>query len=296
MPEAPPHAPDAPDALVGLRAVVTGSSRGLGAAVARDLVNRGAHVIVNGTDADRAGAIGRDLRAPVVVGSVADEAVAERLIETCVSEFGGLDLLVNNAGIVRDAVLSRAQADDFDAVIAVHLRGTWLTSRAAARAMLGSGGAIVNVVSGTALYGNVGQSAYAAAKGGILGLTRALALELRRHGISVNAIAPVTRTEMVEPLLEHAAELAPSFGQPEDVAPIVALLASPAARELTGLVVGFDGRQLTMWSHPQAHPPITIDGAAGLGGLTAALSGAPRLTPNPDAFGHAVHRVLGVSW
>ena len=114
--------------LNGLRAVVTGSSRGLGAAIARDLAGRGARVVVNGTDEARVTAMAQELGAPLVVGSVAEEAVAQALVDTCVAEFGGIDLLVNNAGMTRDAVLTRARAEDFDAVIAVHLRGTWLTT------------------------------------------------------------------------------------------------------------------------------------------------------------------------
>jgi 3-oxoacyl-[acyl-carrier protein] reductase len=280
--------------LSGLRAVVTGSSRGFGAAVARDLVARGARVVVSGTDPARTAAVATELRAPMVIGSVADEAVADALVERCVSELGGIDLLVNNAGITRDGMLVKATADDFDAVVAVHLRGSWLASRAAARAMGSDGGAIVNVVSGTALYGNLGQSVYAAAKGGMLALTRTLALELRRRRIRVNALAPVVRTEMVAPLLRIDAGLADSFGAPEAVAPIVALLASPAAAELSGLALGFDGRHLTAWSHPHAQEVIEVPGAADLGELADALSRLPHLTPNPDAFGRSVLAALGV--
>jgi 3-oxoacyl-[acyl-carrier protein] reductase len=280
--------------LDGVRAVVTGSTRGLGAAIARDLSARGAGVVVNGTDRERVRALAGELGSPVVVGSVADEAIAEALVERCVAEFGGIDLLVNNAGITRDAALVKASVDDLDAVLAVHVRGTWLTSRAAARAMRGQGGTIVNVISGTALYGNAGQSAYAAAKGGILALTRALALELRRLAIRVNAISPVVRTDMIAPLLEFAPELAPSLGAAEDVAPLVALLASPAAAKLSGIVLGFDGRQLTAWSHPAAQATVKVTDSHDLAVLSDALQRLPHPTANPDEFGQGVFRALGV--
>ena len=280
--------------ISGLRAIVTGSSRGLGAAIARDLAARGAHVVINGTDSNRCHAIARDLDAPVVVGSVADEGTVSELIDTCVRRFGGLDLLVNNAGITRDGMLAKVSVADFDAVVAVHLRGTWLACRAAARAMRSDGGSILNVVSGTALYGNVGQSAYAAAKGGILALTRALALELQRSRIRVNAIAPVARTEMVMPLLEINEELAPLFGAPQDVAPVVALLASSAATDVSGIVVGFDGQRLCVWTHPSSREAVVVAVPSSLDELAQAFRTLPRLTPNPDALGGAVHRLLGV--
>lgn len=280
--------------LTGLRAVVTGSSRGFGAAVARDLVARGALVVVNGTDAERTNAIAEELGAVAAIGSVADEAVAESLVATCVAEFGGIDLLVNNAGITRDATLVKARVEDFDSVVSVHLRGSWLTSRAAARAMRPDGGSILNVISGTALFGNVGQSVYAAAKGGLLAMTRSLAIELRRSRIRVNAIAPVVRTEMVTPLLDIAPDLDASFGSPEEVAPVVALLASAAAAGLSGVVLGFDGQRLTAWSHPSAEESMEIASVIELDGLSDALARLPHLTSNPDEFGRSVLRALGV--
>jgi 3-oxoacyl-[acyl-carrier protein] reductase len=281
-------------ALAGLRAVVTGSTRGLGAAVARDLASRGARVVINGTDAERCGALAAELGAVAVVGSVAEEQVADALIATCVEAFGGIDLLVNNAGITQDGMLVKATVDQFDAVVAVNLRGTWLMSRAAARAMRGGGGGgIVNVVSGTALFGNVGQSVYAAAKGGVLSMTRTLALELGRSAIRVNAIAPVVHTEMVAPLLALEPGLADSFGEPEVVAPVVALLASPAASELTGVVLGFDGKRLTAWSHPEAQESVEVALPGDLDAMAAALARLPRLVPNPDQFGLSVLRALG---
>ena len=280
--------------LGGLRAVVTGSSKGLGEAIARDLVARGARVVVSGTDKERTSAVASGLGVPAVVGSVADESVADALIACCVQAYGGIDLLVNNAGITRDAMLSRATVEQFDAVVGVNLRGTWLCSRAAARAMKGSGGQIINVVSGTALFGNVGQSVYAAAKGGVLAMTRSLSLELQRSGIRVNAIAPVVATEMVTPLLEVDSSMASWFGSPSEVAPIVALLASDAAAGLTGVVLGFDGGWLKAWSHPEASDKVAVTPRGNLDGLAAALSELHLPTPNPDDFGQTVMRALGV--
>jgi 3-oxoacyl-[acyl-carrier protein] reductase len=248
---------------------------------------------LNGTDSERCGSLAAELGAVAVVGSVAEEPVADALIATCVEAFGGIDLLVNNAGITQDGMLVKATVDQFDAVVAVNLRGTWLMSRAAARAMRGGGGLIVNVVSGTALFGNVGQSVYAAAKGGVLSMTRTLALELRRSAIRVNAIAPVVHTEMVAPLLALEPGLGDSFGEPEAVAPVVALLASPAASELTGVVLGFDGKRLTAWSHPDAQESVEVASPGDLDAMAAALARLPRLIPNPDQFGLSVLRALG---
>lgn len=281
--------------LDGVRAVVTGSTRGFGEAVARELAAQGARLVVNGTDAERCAALADELGAVGVPGSVADEDVADALVSACVGAYDGIDLLVNNAGNSRDGMLRRASAEDFDAVIAVHLRGTWLTCRAAARAMHGHGGAIVNVVSGTAMFGNVGQSAYAAAKGGVLGLTRTLALELARSGVRVNAIAPVVKTDMVAPLLELDPALGTWFGAPEDVARVVTFLASPAAADLTGGVLGFDGTTLSVWSHPESVAQVAREDGWAPEDFAAALATAPDPRPNPDAFGRAVHEKLGVS-
>jgi NAD(P)-dependent dehydrogenase (short-subunit alcohol dehydrogenase family) len=285
------------DALQGVRAVVTGSTRGLGEAVVRDLVARGASVVVNGTSEERCAALASELGARAVPGSVADEAVADALVATCVDAYGGIDVLVNNAGVARDGMLSRMTAEQFDEVIAVHLRGTWLAARAAARAMKGTGGSIVNVTSGTALFGNLAQSNYAAAKGGILALTRSLSLELARLGIRVNAISPIVMTDMIDPLAGLAGdrwdEVAALFGSPEQVAPIVAFLASPASADITGQVLGFNGRRLAVWSHPTMLRRVERD-AWSLDDMAAALDG-DLAELQPDELGAAVLGLMGVA-
>lgn len=286
--------------LAGIRAVVTGSTRGLGLAFARELVRGGASVVVNGRTAAACDAalatLGAGDQVAAVPGSVADEAVADGLVSTCVERFGGVDFVVNNAGVVRDASLAKMRAEDFDEVVAVHLRGAWAVSRAAARAMRGHGGAILNVVSGTALYGFPGQSNYAAAKGGMLAMTRALSLELRRHDIRVNALAPIAMTEMTAGLAGNGA-LAAHFGAPDDVAPIVAFLASPAAAHISGQVLTFNGRELVIWSHPAPVADAARDGRWEAADFAAELGGesSPLQAVNPDALGRAAHHALGLA-
>jgi NAD(P)-dependent dehydrogenase (short-subunit alcohol dehydrogenase family) len=243
--------------LRGLAAVVTGSSRGLGRAFAEALAAAGASLVVNGTDPQAAESVAAAIRerggaAIACAGSVADPEACERLVQTCVGQYGGIALLVNNAGITRDRSLVRMTAAEFDEVVAVHLRGTWACSAAAARAMRSSGGAIVNVTSGAGLFGTFGQANYAAAKAGIVGLTRVMDIELSRYGIRVNALAPVARTAMTA-VFDHGAvthEL--EFPPPESVAPIVVYLAGEASRQLHGQVLSFDGTRLSVWSHPEA--------------------------------------------
>jgi 3-oxoacyl-[acyl-carrier protein] reductase len=288
-------------ALRGKRAVVTGSTRGLGFAFARELAEQGASVVINGRDARACAKAEAQLSASgtavaSVPGSVADEQVAEQLIATCVDRFGGVDLLVNNAGITRDRTLLKMSAEDFDEVVAVHLRGAWAASRSAARAMRAAGGSIVNIVSGSALYGLVGQCNYAAAKGGMLALTRALSLELRRYQIRVNAVYPTALTDMTRPLFELAAPgaLDSWFRPPQDVAPLVAFLASDQSAQITGQVLAFDGRELTVWSHPEPVSAVRRDGPWNSGDMAAALLGepSPLAALHPDQLGRHVHQAL----
>jgi NAD(P)-dependent dehydrogenase (short-subunit alcohol dehydrogenase family) len=249
---------DQDQGVAGARVVVTGSTRGLGLAVARRLSARGAQVVVNGTDRKGCHSVATELGAPVVCGRIEDPGVAESLVDACVTEFGGIDAVVNNAGMTRDAMLTRMTREDLHDVLAVHVEGAWAMCQAAARVMKssGRGGAIVNLTSGTGLFGNPGQSNYAAAKGAILGLTRSLSLELARFGVDVNAVAPTVRTDMTA---EFASRLAsedtgghPVFGEPDAVAALFEYLCSPASRGMTGQVISFDGSDLSIWSHPRA--------------------------------------------
>ncbi|MUL65909.1 hypothetical protein BOO86_15645 [Mycobacterium sp. CBMA 234] len=241
----------------GVRVVVTGSTRGLGLAIAKRLKAAGARVVVNGTDGDRCRSVATDLDAVCVPGCVETPGIADALVDACVTEYGGVDAIINNAGMTRDAMLTRMTPDDFRSVLAAHVEGAWLVSQAAVKSMktAGTGGQIMNLTSGTGLFGNPGQSNYAAAKGAILGMTRALSLELARFAIDVNAVAPTVKTDMTAGLADALADSnedhPPVFGEPEDVAVLFEYLCSPASRGMTGQVLSFDGTQLSVWSHPR---------------------------------------------
>jgi 3-oxoacyl-[acyl-carrier protein] reductase len=253
---------------VGKRVVVTGASRGLGRAFALELARAGADVVINGTDAARLAETEKQVaaagaRCVAVPGSIADEAVAKRLVDRCVESLGGLDVLVNNAGVNRDRTLLKMSGEEFDEVIAVNLRGSWAAAKHAAAAMQERGGQIVNVTSNSGLTGSVGQTNYAAAKAGVVGMTLTWAQELARYGIRCNAIWPLALTDMTRPVYarrckeaEEAGKPAPAaadagFGAPEDVAQLVVFLASDAAAELNGQIISFNGRKLALWSHPR---------------------------------------------
>ncbi len=257
--------------LTDKAAIVSGSTRGLGRAFVEALARAGAGVVLNGTDRDRTEQAAAELREQGlqvigVGGGVQESAVADDLVRRCVAEFGRVDVVVNNAGITRDRTLVKMTDEDFDDVLAVHLRGAWALSRAATRVMRAAGacGSILNVVSGSALFGLVGQSNYAAAKGGMLGLTRALSLELARHDIRVNALYPVALTDMTQPVVDQIvasggkAEAVP-FGPADAVAPLVTWLASDQAARVTGQVIHFDGRDLTVWTHPRGAASARAD-------------------------------------
>ena len=277
--------------LTGKVAVVTGSGRGLGLAYATELARRGAAVVVNDVDAtvaDQAvaaiAADGGNVVAEVV--PVGGSEAAQALVDRAVGEFGRLDILVNNAGILRDATLWKMSDDDFDAVITTHLRGTFTCTRAAAVHMReqGEGGRIICVGSPTGQVGNFGQTNYAAAKAGIVGMVRTWAMELARAEITVNAIVPVAATAMTETIpflkpyvdaLKAGDELPPfarqqlGFGSPEDAAGLVAFLASDAAAGITGQAVGIGGDRLALWSHPSE---VVVEFADGTGWSADAIA------------------------
>ncbi len=256
--------------LTGRRIVVTGSSRGLGRAFALALAEHGAEVVVNGTQRALVDAVVAEIgrvggTATGVAGSVADDDLAEELIATCVREFGGVDAVVNNAGIVRDRTLMNMTPDEFDEVIAVNLRGTWSVSRHAARAMKeqGTGGLLLQIFSASGFVGSVGQTNYAASKAGVMGMLYAWDVELRRFGIRTNALWPVAETDMTEVVFEGARRRAAErgqpppeprdlgFGAPADIAPVVVHLCSPAAEHLRSQLITFNGTKLAVWQHPR---------------------------------------------
>ncbi|WUW18842.1 SDR family oxidoreductase [Streptomyces sp. NBC_01465] len=268
--------------LTGKVAVVTGSGRGLGLAYATALARAGAAVVINDLDGDTAGQAAKSLveaghRAVAEPGAVGTAEVADRLVARAVSEFGRIDVMVTNAGILRDRVLWKMTDDDFDAVITTHLRGTFTCARAAAVAMReqGGGGSLVLVGSPAGQRGNFGQTNYAAAKAGIAAMARTWSMELGRAGITVNAIVPVAATAMTEtipafaPYVEAMRRGEPlpaflrageGFGTAEDCAALVPFLASDAARDITGQCIGIGGDRLTLWSHPQETAAAYADG------------------------------------
>ena len=279
--------------LDGLPAVVTGSSRGLGRAFALALGAAGARVVVNGTQEGPthetvAAITAAGGTAVAAVGSVADHAFCEHLIETCVSEFSSIGLLVNNAGMTRDRSLFKMTPEEFDQVVAVHLRGTWSCTTAAAKAMRSTGGSIVNISSGAGLFGMFGQANYAAAKAGIVGLNRVIDLELSRFGVRANVLAPVARTDMTA--VFDGADVAHRlpFPPPESVAPVVVYLASDEARDIRGQVLSFDGTVLSVWSHPKAMATVERAGGWAPDDFADVLAPDVMERTHPDRWGAGV--------
>src|SRR3954463_7996616 len=292
--ERPRTSPSPQGALVDLTgkvAVVTGSGRGLGLAYALELARSGAAVVVNDVDQAVADAAVKAITeaggtAVAEVVPVGSSEAAQALVDRAVAEFGRLDILVNNAGILRDSTLWKMTDEQFDAVITTHLRGTFTCTRAAAIRLReqGEGGRIICVGSPTGQVGNFGQTNYAAAKAGIVGMVRTWAMELARAGITVNAIVPVAATAMTETVpflepyidaLETGGPLAEfgrrelSLGTPQDAAGVVAFLASDAAAGVTGQAVGIGGDRLALWSHPSE---VVVEFADGTGWSADAIA------------------------
>ncbi|WP_329547960.1 3-oxoacyl-ACP reductase [Streptomyces sp. NBC_01356] len=263
--------------LEGLAAIVTGAGRGLGRVEALELGRLGAAVVVNdygqsGRDGSGAASAGpaeevaaeiRDAggRSFAHTGDVADHEQARELVELAVAEFGKLDILVNNAGILRDRMVFSMSEDEWDSVIRVHLKGHFNTTHFAsvhwrARSKAAGGpvyGRIVNTSSEAFLAGSAGQPNYAAAKGGIVGLTTSTALALAKYGVTANAICPRARTRMTQDVFAGLAE--PGDGldplAPEHVAPLVGYLASPAAGQVNGQLLVVHGGMVAVVERPR---------------------------------------------
>jgi len=241
--------------LSGKVAVVTGASRGIGAGIAERLAAQGAKVVVNHrASAEGAETVAARIReaggeAVVVQADVSRSADAQRLIKTAIETFGGLHILVNNAGTTRDMVIMMMKEEDWETVIRTNLNSTFYCSKAAVRHMMRKRyGRIINITSVVGLAGQAGQTNYAASKAGIIGFTKSLAKEVGSRGITVNAVAPgFVPTALTEVLTEEqraqAIEMTPlgRLGSVEDVANAVAFLASDEAGFITGQVLSVDG-------------------------------------------------------
>jgi 3-oxoacyl-[acyl-carrier protein] reductase len=241
--------------LAGKVALVTGAGQGLGEAMALRFAREGAAVMVNDLREETAGATAEAIRAAggkaaSMAGSVTDEALVESLVERTVKELGRLDILVNNAGITRDKLLKDLTAADWDAVLNLNLRGTFLVSKYATPVMVAARwGRVINM-SSRAHLGNKGQTNYSASKAGVIGFTRALSLELGKFGVTANCIAPgiiatpgVTSLPHYQTLIDRVAPTLPipRLGKPEDVAGVAAFLASDDAEYITGETIHVSG-------------------------------------------------------
>ena len=236
-------------------ALVTGAGRGIGRQIALTLAKEGMFVVVNFNGSrERAQEVVDTIKADGGDGviyqcNVSDFAQTENMVKDLVKTYGHVDVLVNNAGIIRDGLIMKMSEEDFDAVIETNLKGCFNTIRHLSRQMLKQrSGKIINIASVSGVLGNVGQANYAASKTGIIGLTKTMARELASRGITVNAIAPgFIHTEMTEVLSDAVKESAVAqiplgkFGETEDIAEMAAFLASDKAKYITGQVIHVDG-------------------------------------------------------
>jgi 3-oxoacyl-[acyl-carrier protein] reductase len=239
--------------LAGRTAIITGGAQGLGYAIAEAFVAEGARVVLGDLDLGRTEAAAAELGGSGVARAahcdVTSSAEVDALVTATVEEYGGLDVMVNNAGITRDATLRKMTEEQFDEVIAVHLKGTWNGTRSAAGVMREQGrGAIVNMSSISGKVGLIGQTNYSAAKAGIVGLTKAAAKELAHLGVRVNAIQPgLIRSAMTEAMPQRIwdAKLAEvpmgRAGEPREVATVALFLASDLSSYMTGTVLEVTG-------------------------------------------------------
>ncbi|WP_020667491.1 SDR family oxidoreductase [Amycolatopsis nigrescens] len=292
--------------LSGKVTVVTGSGRGLGRAYAEALAAAGAAVVVNDVDAEAAGRTVEAITATggsavPVVAPVGRAEVAELLVSTAVEAFGRLDAMVTNAGVLRDRVLWKMTDEDFDAVIDVHLRGTFTCARSAAARFReqGTGGRLILVSSPAGQRGNFGQTNYSAAKAGIVAMARTWAMELAKAEVGVNAVVPVAATEMTRTIPAFAPVIAEAertgrplpewlrkgegLGTVRDVASLIVFLVSDESEGVTGQAIGIGGDKLALWSHPREKATAYADG----GWSAAAIAGSwhSGVGAEPESYG-----------
>ncbi|MCL4768011.1 MAG: 3-oxoacyl-[acyl-carrier-protein] reductase [Hyphomicrobiaceae bacterium] len=237
--------------LAGRGALVTGATGGIGDAIARKLHAAGAAVAISGTRVDRLEALAGELRdrVHVVPCDLGDRAAVQRLAAEAEARLGTLDILVNNAGMTKDNIFMRMKDEEWDRVIAVDLTSAFMLCRAAVRNMMRrQWGRIVNITSISGVIGNPGQGNYAAAKAGMVGMTKSLAREVASRGITANCIAPgFIKTAMTDALTEKQVEAiaahipAATFGTPDDIAAAVLYLSSAEARYMTGQTLHVNG-------------------------------------------------------
>jgi NAD(P)-dependent dehydrogenase (short-subunit alcohol dehydrogenase family) len=252
--------------LEGKVAIITGAGAGIGRAHALAFAKEGAKVVVNDLGGDRSGGGKGSESADRVVAeikslggeassnydSVTTREGAENILWTALSKYGKVDILVNNAGVLRDRTFLNMSDADWDLVYSVHLKGTYYCSQVVARLLKvqGKGGRIINTTSLSGLMGNFGQANYAAAKAGIYGLTRTMAIELAKANVTVNAIAPMALTRMTEDLPMFRGMSAEKIG-PQFISPVVVFLASELAADVTGEIVGIHGPKVFLYKMQQ---------------------------------------------
>ena len=257
--------------LEGKVALVTGGGRGVVRGIALALAEAGAKVVVNDLGATLDGQASGEQPAHEVAaaiaalggealvdgGSVADWNAAHRMVEAAVERFGRIDIVVNNAGILRDVMFHRMSEAEWDAVIAVHLKGTFNVSRAAAPHFKAQGGgAFVHMTSTSGLIGNLGQANYAAAKLGIVALSKSIAMDMAKFGVRSNAVAPFAWTRMIDSIPAETPEQKKRVDGlkklvPEKVAPFVVALCADAAKDVTGQVFGVRNNEIYLFSQPR---------------------------------------------